>query len=112
MCREDHDRTFRDLLDCFDCDCALGFKIGDDMRVVDNFVLYVDGFAVALERDLNYVYSAYDSCTKASWSGQKYLQITLSLGWTIYSGSSVEVAQTARIGVEPARLSVGGRNYT
>jgi hypothetical protein len=57
MCREDHDRTFRDLLDCFDCDCALGFKIGDDMRVVDNFVLYVDGFAVALERYLNYVYS-------------------------------------------------------
>ena len=114
MCREDDDRAFRDLLDRFDCDCALGFKIGHDMRVVDNFVLYVDGFSVALECDLDYVYGAYDSSTKASWSCQKYLQITSSLDWTIYSGFSEEVAWTARISVavEPARLLVGGRNYT
>ena len=112
MCREDDDRTFRDLVNRFDCDCALGLKIGDNMRVVDNFVLYVDGSSVALERDLDYVYGADDSSTKASWGCQKYLQITLSLDWTIYCGSSEEVAQTARISVELARLVVGGRNYT
>lgn len=112
MCREDDDRAFRDLVDRFDCDCTLGFKIGDDMRVVDDFVLYVNGFSVALERDLNYVYGAYDSSTKASWSCQKYLQITLSLDWTICSGFSEEVARTARISIGPARLVVGARNYT
>ena len=65
------------------------------MRVVDNFVLHVDGFSVALECDLDYVDGAYDSSTEASRSCQKYLQITLSPDWTIYSGFSEEVTWTA-----------------
>jgi len=67
------------LVDRFDGDRALGFKIGDDVRVVDDFVLNVDWFSVALERDLYDVYGAYDSGTKASWSGEKYIQIISSL---------------------------------
>ena len=92
MRREDDDRAFRDLVDGFYGDCTLGFKIGDDMRVVDNFMLYVHGFSVALECDFDYVYGAYDSSTEASGSCQKYLQITLSLDWTIHSGFSEEAA--------------------
>ena len=79
MCGEHDDRAFRNLIDCFDRECALGFNIGDDMLVVYDFMLHVNGFSVTLERNLHYVYCPYDSCAKASWRGQKYLQITPSL---------------------------------
>jgi hypothetical protein len=89
MCGEDDDRAFRDLIDRLYSDCALGFKIGDDMRVVDDFVLHVDRFSVTLERDLDYVHCAYDSGAKTSWSGQKYLQIISSMANYSVPGSDI-----------------------